>query len=368
VNDQLKVLFISDKIEGGGAEKLILDLAVELIQSSRIHVTILSLNKPQKYPIYSQVPVVYPNKTLGFYNFWNYSALFKQIQKFNPDIIHSNLLLSDWIIGWFKIIHKKKIVISTIHGYYQERSHEIRLKHKLHFFIQGILYRKYNSIVCVSQHVKQYFCKSYSVNTNKCKIIYNALSNINSYPVFNVNAKFAGKLLFVGSLRAVKNLHLLINVLKLLPDYFTLTIIGDGDLREELESQADSLNLTKRVIFLGYQPNAYMEIAEYNILIVPSLRESFSLIALEGLSIGIPVIASKVGGINEIFKAELKSLLFNPNDIEELKQKVLDVESKYSFFVNEFSRYRFSYLDYSIQSLAGKYLEVYRKYKNDIMA
>lgn len=107
-------------------------------------------------------------------------------------------------------------------------------------------------------------------------------------------------------------------------DILTL-ISGDGELRGNLEEQAQRLNL-KNVKFLGNQPQAVLKDI-YNIAdvsCVPSRREPFGLVAAEAMACGTPVIATNEGGLPD-FINENVGILIPVNDSEQLALAVKQV-------------------------------------------
>ena len=92
-------------------------------------------------------------------------------------------------------------------------------------------------------------------------------------------------------------------------------VIGDGPERERLVALARQLHLTDRVRLLGARPNDEMPelLAQGDVVVIPSLMEATSVAALEAMSCGLPVAASRVGGLPEIVDEEVGTL-FEPGD------------------------------------------------------
>jgi glycosyltransferase involved in cell wall biosynthesis len=104
--------------------------------------------------------------------------------------------------------------------------------------------------------------------------------------------------LFVGEIRHLKGVDILLNALALIP-HASLTIVGDGKEQPEYETLAKDLGLSSRVTFAGRLPISEA-LKRGHIMVLPSRNESFPYVVLEAAAARMPVIASAVGGIPEI--------------------------------------------------------------------
>jgi glycosyltransferase involved in cell wall biosynthesis len=123
----------------------------------------------------------------------------------------------------------------------------------------------------------------------------------------------------VGELRPVKAIDVLIEALAILARSgrpMTATIVGDGPESANLKAQADRLGIADAVRFAGYRP-AREAFAMGRMLVIPSRAESLPYIVLEAAAAGVPIIATKVGGVPEIFGAQVASLI-PPDDVAAL--------------------------------------------------
>jgi glycosyltransferase involved in cell wall biosynthesis len=121
----------------------------------------------------------------------------------------------------------------------------------------------------------------------------------------------ATDLVFVGELRALKGVDVLIEAIAMLTRAGkspTATIVGEGPDRRAFEALAKAHGLDQSIRFLGAKP-ARRSFALGRLLIVPSRAESLPYIVLEGAAAGVPMIATRVGGIAEIFDADASALV-----------------------------------------------------------
>lgn len=97
-----------------------------------------------------------------------------------------------------------------------------------------------------------------------------------------------------------------------------LRVIGDGELRSELQQLSEKLGLTGRVTFVGSKDRLgiFQELRDCDVLVLPSRHpsESFGLAALEAMACGKPVVASHVGGLPELVEHDVTGFLVPPED------------------------------------------------------
>lgn len=122
----------------------------------------------------------------------------------------------------------------------------------------------------------------------------------------------ASDLLFIGELRKLKGVDVLIDAIALLnrERRVSATLVGDGADRPLFEAQARKLGLGNLVRFTGAMPAA-QAMPLGRIFVMPSRAESFPYVVLETAAAGVPIVASRVGGIPEILP---EALTVRPGD------------------------------------------------------
>ena len=224
---------------------------------------------------------------------------------------------------------------------------------------------KCEAIFCVSKYVKNRFLENIHFNKKKVHVLYNGVDRkLEKFP----NKK--KEILFVGRLVNEKGAHLYANVVKriafLYPDW-TFGLIGSYKLGEDINSNIYAKNVIDtfkkigtQANFYGFQDNEFVQnkMKTAAIMIVPSLwEEPFGLVAAEGMSNGVCIIASKVGGIPEIIKGN-GILLENINEkkLENSLSKLLSDDQAISNYQKK------SWQNFELSSkLISKKLDNYRK-------
>ena len=132
---------------------------------------------------------------------------------------------------------------------------------------------------------------------------------------------------FSGRLSPEKNVSGLLHAVAARPGGARLVIAGAGALREALEQEARELGVAHRVHFAGFQKDIRALYAGALGLVLPSLREGLPNAVLEALSAGLPVVATRVGGVPEVVRDGETGLLVEPGDVDALAAAMGRVES-----------------------------------------
>lgn len=126
---------------------------------------------------------------------------------------------------------------------------------------------------------------------------------------------------YIGTLSENKGVSWLIEQFQALSINATLEIAGRGKL--DYEAKIKGMADPSKVRFVGYQPSEYF-MQGIDVLVVPSIwAEPFGLVAVEGCSQHLPIIATKMGGLPEIIQENLNGLLCTPADPDSLGRAIL---------------------------------------------
>ena len=102
----------------------------------------------------------------------------------------------------------------------------------------------------------------------------------------------------------------------------TCLIVGEGRLEAELKGYVSSVGMEGQVRFLGYRRDVPDLLAHMDLVVMPSLRESFGIVALEAMAMKVPVVASRIGGLEEVVEHEKTGLLVPPGDAAALAEAI----------------------------------------------
>lgn len=143
------------------------------------------------------------------------------------------------------------------------------------------------------------------------------------------------KLLFVGKLNEGKGTIFLLQALEKLVNEFKsnvqLTVIGDGPLEDKLKKYVANHNLDHVVDFTGYIPPS-KGLFEYfknaDLFVLPTLYEGTPRVVTEALALGLPVIATNIGGIPDIVIHNENGLLISPGNVDDIVNSVLKLSKE----------------------------------------
>lgn len=262
---------------------------------------------------------------------WHFRSVDKIIREKNIkfDLIHAHFTWSSGYVG-MKLKEKYlKPLIITGHGYdvYQ-------LPFKNEFWKEKItdVLNSANQIITVSQSNLRY------LNKLQIKVPISVIPNGFNQGLFFKKDKIKSRrelglvlkgkiILNIGNLTDVKGQKYLIEAVNRLKkkykDIFCL-IIGEGPLRNRLQNQINKHRLQKNVQLLGIKPHHQLNkwINASDILVVPSLSESFGVVQLEAMACGKPVVATRNGGSQEIIISSDYGLLCQKKKPKDLTNKI----------------------------------------------
>lgn len=360
----MKIAHIVNSLNTGGAEKLILD-SLPIYERKGIDVDLILLDdNPSVFR--TKFENDYNKKVLGLTrsSIYNPSLIFKLIPLLkNYSVIHGHLFPVLYWLVFAKIISRSKVrIIFTEHS-----TNNRRRSHPILKYVDRYIYSKVEFIGCISEGTKEEL--NNHINTpNKVRVINNGIDleqfSRDNYSLAKHEPSTGGAiaLIQVASFRYPKDQITVIETMKLLPQQYKLLLVGDGPLRSRAEELVKSLQLEGRVEFLGNRYDIPKLFSDANIVIVSSKYEGFALVAVEGMAMGIPVVASDVKGVSDI--VEGAGLLFQVGNSKDLAEKILLLGKDSDFFIEISEKCLIRSREYSIEKMVDRYIDVY-KYGND---
>lgn len=221
------------------------------------------------------------------------------------------------LVGW---LMRKKVVIKIPGMKYVEYLNRGSLFYQLR---RWILTKKGDRFVAVSTEMAQAL-RQIGIPPQQITMIPNGIKLMRANSVPNRTALKIDILgdaevqvvLYVGRLIEEKGLDRLLEVWASIPlrQGAVLLIVGDGSLREDLEAMAAALQISSSVRFLGYHPDVSKFYAIADLFVLPSKTEGLSNSLLEAMAAAVPVVASNVGGNNDVIEDQQSGFLLDWDD------------------------------------------------------
>lgn len=282
----MKVLHVLNTNSYSGAENVAITIINHMPDVESIY---LSLNGPISEILKKNNIQYYPVDKLSI------KSLKKAIRELKPDVIHAHDYTASILCA---LCFPKTKIISHIHNNSPWiKSYGI---YSWAYLFSSFFYKK---ILTVSYSIeKEYVFGRFIKNKMECignptdiELIYQKAKE------YTVEKKY--DLIFLGRLTDSKNPELLLEVFKDLtlkrPD-ISIAVVGAGDQFESFNESIHKNNLQDNIEMYGFMENPYPVLNASKIMILPSKWEGYGLVAVESLSLGIPVICSGAGGLIDI--------------------------------------------------------------------
>jgi len=258
-------------------------------------------------------PIAISSTSNPFKFFFNARALARLMGREKPQILHSHAWSASAAAALaLRLTRQRPYLVCTIHNYPPEGWLARRIVNRVA--------RAADRIICVSRALTYLLNES---QEEKSEVIPNGIEIPDSFhsrealrrqmglpqevPIAGTVARFApqkGIAILLEVAAKVKEAH--------------FAVIGEGPLKPELEARARGLGLRDRFHFLGRVPEAKSLLPAFDLVAIPSLSEGSSIAAMEAMAAGRPIVASRLGALEEIIVEGETGLLVAPGSSEEL--------------------------------------------------
>ena len=203
-------------------------------------------------------------------------------------IVHTHHRMAAFYIRLLKLVHPKLIHVYTAHNVFKDK-----------LPLYGFALKNAKSVAvgeAVNKNLKE------DVGITDSRVIYNGVVLKETDDQVDEIISYGGiKLGCIARLSEQKGLTYLLDAMSLLTiKDIRLFIVGEGELREELENKVKELNLQDSVIFLGYRKDIVECINSFDFCVLPSVFEGFGLVAIEAFMNSKTLVATDIPGLNEV--------------------------------------------------------------------
>jgi len=307
-------------------------------------------------------------KTLKFLclsHIFNFFSLKKAFKKASPDLIYINN-------GGYPASLQCCLAVFAADAagiekiYFNINNMSMPPKRFYEKYMDRLINEKVTGFITASYAAQRQAVQTRGFEKQLFKRIPNTIFNDEQIPnAYRMN-KSKEKLIFgsIGLLTERKGYHVLLKAVQILVERYYMTnfevvFVGDGEDKSMLINKSKAYNIEKYVKFLGFKSNPLVELKEFDVFILPSIRnEDFPYVILEAMLLSKPIIGTNVAGIPEQIVNEKNGYVVEANNPEELAIAMMKMkEGKISEMgVNSFEIYKSSF---SFKKIEGKYCELF---------
>jgi len=339
-----KILLAIDSIVIGGAQNIFLFCVKEYLCLGYTVVVVASkgpfsdLLKAEKIALH----------TVDSFSIKSIGIIRQILKEEKPDVINTYLTKVSLLFSFVNIFYRIPLCCTLLNAIIHEKMNALqRLVYPFFYYILSYLC---DGVIVNSKQNKDHFIKVAKMNHYRIKVIY---SGIDDKEVRSVLTRQPNNNHFtigvIGRLSVEKGQTCLIDALTHLKGIdFRLVIVGDGPSKEQLIAQVKKNGLSDKVAFLGFRPDVLELIQDMDLIVVPSVNETFGITIVEAFAMRRLVIASTAGGIPELVDHGVTGFLFPVKDSRKLACQIEYVfnnkdsvgailDKAYDFYANNFT-------------------------------
>lgn len=306
------------------------------------------------------IRIIYLNKKPGF-DFSLYKKLYMLFKTEKPDIIHTHRYVTRYAIP-SAICAKVKRKVHTIHTIAEKECGKAFRK------LNKIFFKRANVIpVALSGVIQETIAQEYKIDKDKIPVIFNGVDLSKCKPKKNYTINKKIRILHIGRFCEVKNHKGLVQAFEIFHRKYPnsiLQLIGDGELREEIQALVNEVGLSENVEFLGLQDKVYEYLCEADIFTLPSLYEGIPMTIIEAMATGLPIVATNVGGIPDML-VDGESALLTETDSKKIADAFLALANDECLREKLGTKGKTESVKFSSEVMARKYLRIYEGKHND---
>jgi glycosyltransferase involved in cell wall biosynthesis len=324
----MKILFITTHFNTGGITSYILTLGEALVKSGhKVWVASSGGNAVSRLEAagIKHVTINIRTKSEASYKLGlSFGPLDRLIRKEGINIIHAQTrvtqVLGAWLSRWTGVK-----MITTCHGFFKARWF------RKAFPCWG------QAVIAISKPVAQHLKEDFNVDPTKICLIANGI-DLERFVVVDDLMRQAARIKWgiadnpligiIARLSDVKGIDILIKamplIIKAIPSV-NLLIAGQGPQENELKKLTQSMSLTAQIHFKDTIDQTQELLCAMDVFVMPSLMEGLGLSVIEAQACGIPVVASRVGGLVDLIEDGKSGYLVAANDPQALADRIIEI-------------------------------------------
>lgn len=354
----MKILQILPELNVGGVETGTVDFARYLVEHKHESIVVSSGGRLVEQLVkegsrHYTLPV---HKKSLFGMIHSYHKLVEILRKEHVDVVHARSRVPAWI-AYFASRKAKTAFITTCHGYYSN-----------HPFSRVMGLSKL--VIVISEVIGRHMVHDFKVPSENIRLISRSV-DLKKFDLPRETGRTYPVIAMVGRISPIKGheyfLRAMVKVVRSKP-FCKIWIIGDApaskpEHRQELEVLARRLGLRNHVEFLGNRSDVPQLLAQVDVMVMATVtQEAFGRVIIEAQAAGVPVVATKIGGIVEVVDHERTGLLVLPKDTEGMADAVLRLLNEPKFTQSLIANAKKKIADkYTLKHMAEATLKVYEE-------
>jgi glycosyltransferase involved in cell wall biosynthesis len=322
-----RILHVIDHLGSGGAQEAVCQL-VKYGQTELFQPEVVVLHGFGHYwdvlrswgvPVRTLVPQGFARAAIPFI----FLRLFLLLARNRYDIVHTHLIGANVLAAPLAAMYQVPVRFT-----HDQTHDDVRGYSFIHRWLDTLANRLNHHVIAVSSSIRTFLCRKENLSTDKISVIYNSVDLSRFSPKEDPGAKQEARRKWglpaealivggVGRLHYQKNFPLFLEVAAevcaRLPQAL-FVIAGEGPERAALEEMSRRLGIASRVRFMGFvkeMPELYQSL---DLLVLTSHFEGTPLTVLEAMAMGVPVVASRVDGVEEVLENGRDGILVPPGN------------------------------------------------------
>lgn len=328
----MKILFVVTAAEFGGAPQHVLHL-IRHFRQNGCQVGIVAAPEPRLMREASALGAhVFPNRyfvrPIQLHNdIRALGPVFRAIRKFQPDLVSAHSTKAGYAARLLCTLLGVKPVLFTAHGWAFTAGRGDRARKRL-ALAERLAARVTSKIICVSEHDRKLALHFQVGKPERLVTVHNGM---NPSPLLAARGHRIRSELglgrepiitFVGRLAPPKDPLMLLHACRMLPDDFRVLVVGEGGLRDSVTDYAQRNGLASKLVLLGEREDVPEILAASDIFVLPSNWEGLPLTIIEAMMAGLPIAATRVGGVPELVEDGVTGYLVPPQNAHALGEAI----------------------------------------------
>lgn len=359
----MRIAFVITGLNLGGAEKMVAALADAMVDKGNQILIIYMTGSAMVLPTSPEVRVIGLGISSGRHLARGFLKMRSLLREFRPDVVHSHMVHANIMSRLVRIVTPIPRLVCTAHN--TDEGGKLRM----------LAYRLTDRLADISTNVSDEavlaFINNKAVARGRMQTVHNGISTslfcFDAHARERVRTELGGHadtqvILAVGRLSEQKDYPNLMHAVAQINQArhkFIVWIAGDGPLRQDMQTMAEALGISRLVRFLGVRHDIPKLMSAADVFVLPSAWEGFGLVAAEAMACERVVVATDSGGVREVVgDAGYLVPVRNPQALADALMKAMDMSPSDKSRLGKIARQRVQ-THYSLEQAVEKWANIY---------